>query len=303
MKTSLLSFPSRATRSGVVVLVVLGLITSASAQSLFSNGTFESDTVGNAPSAWTLDPGEEAGTGAGIQVSMARTSPFTNLNATSTKSLVWIDGSEFNGRPYAETYLGSVANGVYTFNMDFFIDNNVPLQTESGNFVTYLGGSDAAFFFEVNFGGAARVSANGAQDLLTVQQGVWYNVQATVDFTGQVSSGTISNFAGDQTASWSGLAFFSHPGDERAFTITDYGSAAQSPSVYFDNLSLSASAVPEPSTYAAWLGAVALIGGIAWRRRNQPGRAGWLNDNPPILRRDVARPRSGGQRGPLNFWR
>jgi hypothetical protein len=71
-------------------------------------------------------------------------------------------------------------------------------------------------------------------------------------------------------SSWSTVTGFDVGIHANAYRTVDGGEMnVPAGTVYADNFSLSASPIPEPSTYAAIFGLVSLVGAYAWRRRDR----------------------------------
>lgn len=115
---------------------------------------------------------------------------------------------------------------------------------------------------------------NSTHDLINISSGsIAYNGTLNLIFSGAIDTGTnITLFSGSKTGSFTSIvgsgSYGSGSFNSGVWTLTSGGQLltfTQSTGSF----SVTAAAVPEPSTYAALLGALALAGTIAHRRRRQ----------------------------------
>jgi hypothetical protein len=143
--------------------------------------------------------------------------------------------------------------------------------------------SGAAFdSFTLRYDGEQwRNAGNTAAQTLTVQYGfgatfaavtTWNTTTSAFTFTSPVASATaaavdgnaaglVGSLGGTVSTTWAA-------GDTMWIRWTDLNDSGNDHGLAIDNVSLSVSAVPEPSTYAMLLAGVAAIGFVARRRRN-----------------------------------
>ncbi len=242
---------------------MLGLGTTGSAQiAITTNYTQDFDSLGTAlPAGWgvwtnstatgngtafTWSPAEIANNGAASAVNYFRNVPGASQTWTSTlssgsdRAIGWRAGN-------AASRDGSIT---------FSLSNTAGYQFNSLSFQLFTpnsSGTAGIFALQYQLGASGTFTSlasvsytnNLAQSPLTV---------TTITLTG-VQLSALNNHAGPVTLRWDNTA-----------------SGAAFQTLALDNFSFTATAVPEPATYAVILGAVALAG-AAWRRHRMQRRA------------------------------
>jgi hypothetical protein len=242
--------PSSALRIAMtksVLLLALGsllaqLVPSVRAQTLLSQ-TFESMSVGSLPTGWVFNPDPNWFTPQ-PSAEVQNNPLVAGLNTSAKVAAVWGNNASYQ---IATLNIASAvtAGATFTFGFDLYIPS---------------GSGDA---FIVGFG--INNTNNGPAD---------WSI-ATPGTSGQAPTHTYSYNTG--ASAWQHFSFDItslvatrlQPGGgatPSSFAVFVESVDSGPLNVYADNLTLSASAIPEPSTYAAMAGA-ALLGFVVWRRR------------------------------------
>jgi hypothetical protein len=213
---------------------------SASAQTLIVNGSFEANSVGTNFDA-TTNPNNSTFTG----WTVATTSGLSQFYVADTTG----DSGGFPDAIHGNNYLAFNSN-----------DSTAGVGLLYQDFATVVGNTYTVSFW------VGRADA-GASVPVGLQANVYNVLLGTTDGD---SLGTAS-----ATEAFSGSYFFANPtfdfvatGSTSRLLFSDISQTTQSVDALLDNVSvtLSASAVPEPSTYAALAGA-AVLGLAMWKRR------------------------------------
>lgn len=227
----------------IVFVAQVGAQVSIPSLGVASVETFTGYTGAAAPSGWTISSGEVfKGYGKGSDTAGGVYSFGSDNTGASTDR--WL-GFQFAGSP----------SDAVTFSISYVNDTGVTitsLDVSMDYFQFRLASGGRESFFTVNLDGGSDISELGFTSTTTGTTGFQSPVTATtksVTLTGlNIASGSTFSFnivgnRGPTTGSAQGIGI--------------------------DNFSVTASAVPEPSTYAAIAGAVALAGAMVVRRRKQ----------------------------------
>jgi hypothetical protein len=243
-------------------------LSGANAAQLFTNG--DMGTFGSGvPTGWFA-------TGSNVTPSQSTTnSPFTNAYAPNTSSFNVIEtGGSSDG--FAQSFSSTTNYQTVTVNLDFMVPTLTPSQA-AGSWGIQFDGSGAdpvtassSIHYRIDRNGNFSI-ANGAgiTDIVALDAGAWYNIQATFIVTAINTGsnngagfqfGSITKFGG-ATTSWNNVATINTTLGYSRLLVRDR-SATQSGGLLIDNISV-VNAIPEPSS------ALLLLGGslLAFRRR------------------------------------
>jgi hypothetical protein len=269
-----------------LLLTILSLtaagITGAQAQTnsqnyFFQNGNMETFS-GGVPTGWSAS-------GSGVTASQNSTnSPFVNAYANNSSSFGLLETSG-SSAGYLQSFSTSVNYTNLTVNFDFMLPtttsqadgiwgiqfdgggttgtNAAPTSSSVHYRLGITGGSDS--WFAIN-------SGNGMTNIMKLDPGAWYNVQANFQVTSSANgtggttgagfqSGTITK-SGGLSASWNDVALLNTTVGYSRLLVRDR-SNTQSGGLLIDNVSV----VPEPSEYVLMALGLGLTTLVILRRR------------------------------------
>ena len=254
-----------------LILTIIALaagLSGANAAQLFTNGNMDTFNSGVPTGGWFA-------TGSNVTPSQESTnSPFLNAYANNSSSFKVIEtGGNQDG--YAQNFSTTTNYQTVTVNLDFMVPTLTPSQAAGSWGIQFDGGGASAIasssiHYRIDRNGNFSI-ANGAgiTDIVALDAGSWYNIQATF-ITTAINDGS-SNGAGYQfgsitksggaTTSWNNVATLNTSLGYSRLLVRDR-SGAQSGGLLIDNVSV-VNAIPEPSS------ALLVLGGslLAFRRR------------------------------------
>ena len=264
-----------------LLLTILSLtaagITGAQAQSASENYFFQNGNMGSfsggVPTGWFA-------TGSNVTPSQsANNSPFVNAYANNSSSFSLLEtGGNQDG--FAQNFSTTVNYQNISVNFDFMVPTLTPSQAAGAWGIQVDGaGADAvtpssSVHYRIDRNGNFSI-ANGAgiTDILALEAGAWYNVQAnfrvTAINTGSdngagFQSGTITKQGGSLSASWTNTPLINTSLGYSRLLVRDR-SGTQSGGLLIDNVSV----VPEPSEYALMALGLGLTTLVILRRRKE----------------------------------
>lgn len=206
--------------------------------------TFTAYNGGSAPANWTVSSGESfQGYGTGSSTTRGVWSYGSDNSGTDTDR--WL-GFLFGGSPSdAVTFSTSFTNNTGASIASLLISYDVfQFRSANGGYISY---------FDVNLDGGSSIGGLNFTSVNTLPTGAQTPIVAT-----------------NKSITLTGLSI----ANGQTFSLNFVGSrgsgSGNAQGVGLDNISVTA--VPEPSTYAVILGAVALVGVAAVRYRKQPAR-------------------------------
>lgn len=242
--------------NSILTFSILALLLTASAQGveLLTNGNFESFTSG-LPTSWTYFRGD----GPATLESTANVSPFTNVYPSSTRSLLFTDGST-DSLPDLNQFFPAQTGSVllsFEFRLSAFAgDPWLCLPDTSGSLV----------LTNIRFGGSAGtfslIDNTGFTTILNLTVGTWYQVSVLFNLPASTYSGSVTPFGGSATT-WTNRVLTQSANFGRV-DFDDLTSAQNGP-VAIDNVSVQA--VPEPSALA--FGTLTVLSALALRLRRK----------------------------------
>jgi hypothetical protein len=264
-----------------LLLTILSLtaagITGAQAQTNSSNLLFQNGNMGSfsggVPTGWSMQ-----GTG-GNPAQSSVNSPFSNAYADNSSSWTMTRSGTGGGGSQAFSTTTNYQN--ISVNFDFMVttlttgDTPWGIQFDGGGASAVLSSSvhyriDRNGQFAINAGPAGGVINN----ILQLEAGAWYNVQANFQVTTAYNgsntgagfqSGTITKQGGSLSQSWNNVATLGTTLGYSRLLVYDRSATAQSGSLYIDNVSV----VPEPSEYALMALGLGLTTLVILRRRKE----------------------------------
>ena len=267
-----------------LLLTILSLtaagITGAQAQSAFTNVFIQNGDMGSfsggVPTGWNMQ-----GSGANPAQSSVN-SPFSNAYADNSSSWTMTRSGSGGGGSQAFSTTTNYQN--ISVNFDFMVTTLTTGDTPWGIQFDGAGASAVASSsvhyridrngqFAINAGTGGSTSS-GINNILQLEAGAWYNVQAnfqvTAINTGSANgagfqSGTITKQGGSLSQSWNNVATLGTTLGYSRLLIYDRSATAQSGSLYIDNVSV----VPEPSEYALMALGLGLTTLVILRRRKE----------------------------------
>ena len=253
----------------LTIITLAAGLSGANAAQLFTNGNMETFNGSGVPNGWTSQ-------GASIVTSESVTnSPFTNAYADNGGSLSLIRASIPNGA--YQSFSTTTNYQTVTVNLDFMVPTLTPSQA-AGTWGIQFDGAGAniltassSIHYRIDRNGNFSI-ANGAgiTDIVALDAGSWYNIQATF-ITTAINNGS-NNGAGYQfgsitksggaTTSWNNVATLNTSMGYSRLLVRDRASGVPSGGLLLDNVSV-VNAIPEPSS------ALLVLGGslLAFRRR------------------------------------
>ena len=251
-----------------IIALAAGL-SGANAAQLFTNGNMETFNGSGVPNGWYA-------TGSNVTPSQESTnSPFVNAYANNSSSFKVIEtGGNQDG--YAQNFSTTTNYQTVTVNLDFMVPTLTPsqaagswgIQFDGAGANTVTASSSIHYRIDRN-GNFSIVNGAGITDIVALDAGSWYNIQATF-ITTAINDGS-SNGAGYQfgsitksggaTTSWNNVATLNTSLGYSRLLVRDR-SGAQSGGLLLDNVTV-VNAIPEPSS------ALLVLGGslLAFRRR------------------------------------
>jgi hypothetical protein len=266
-----------------LLLTILSLtaagITGAQAQTNSSNLLFQNGNMGSfsggVPTGWYMQ-----GSGANPAQSSVN-SPFSNAYADNSSSWTMTRSGSGGGGSQAFSTTTNYQN--ISVNFDFMVPTLTPSQAAGAWGIQFDGDggptkpteASRSVHYRIDRNGNFSI-ANGAgiTDILALEAGAWYNVQANFQVTTAYNgsntgagfqSGTITKQGGSLSQSWNNVATLGTTLGYSRLLIYDRSATAQSGSLYIDNVSV----VPEPSEYALMALGLGLTTLVILRRRKE----------------------------------
>jgi hypothetical protein len=272
-----------------LLLTILSLtaagITGAQAQSasenyFFQNGNMETFSDG-VPTGW-------GASAVGVTASQNSTnSPFVNAYANNNSSFK-ITETSGSSAGFFQIFSTTTNYQNISVNFDFMVPTLTPSQDDGVWGIQFDGDGVASRPITASSSVAYRIDRNGQfainagsggstptgiNNILQLEAGAWYNVQATFQVTANntvggagngsgFQNGTITKHGGDLSASWGNVATLGTTQGYSRLIVRDR-SAAQSGGILIDNVSV----VPEPSEYALMALGLGLTTLVILRRR------------------------------------
>ena len=272
-----------------LLLTILSLtaagITGAQAQSasenyFFQNGNMGSFGTNGMPTGWNY-----SGSSVNVTPSQsANNSPFVNAYANNGSSFGIIEtGGNQDG--FAQNFSTTTNYQNISVNFDFMVPTLTPSQADGAWGIQFDGAGasgvpSSAVAYRIDRNGQFSINAGsggstpvGLNDILQLEAGAWYNVQATFQVTAintgtsngaGFQSGTITKQGGSLSASWGNVATLGTTLGYSRLLVRDR-SASQSGGLLLDNVSV----VPEPSEYALMALGLGLTTLVILRRRKE----------------------------------
>ena len=252
----------------LTIITLAAGLSGANAAQLFTNGNMETFTSAGVPNGWFA-------TGSNVTPSQESTnSPFVNAYANNSSSFKVIEtGGNQDG--FAQNFSTTTNHQTVTVNLDFMVPTLTPSQAAGtwgiqfdGAGVSAIAASSIHYRIDLN-GNFSIANGAGITDIVSLDAGSWYNIQATF-ITTAINDGS-NNGAGYQfgsitksggaTTSWNNVATLNTSLGYSRLLVRDR-SATQSGGLLLDNVSV-VNAIPEPSS------ALLVLGGslLAFRRR------------------------------------
>jgi hypothetical protein len=209
----------------------------------------------------------------------ANNSPFVNAYANNSSSFSLLEtGGSQDG--FAQNFSTTVNYTNISVNFDFMVPTLTTSQAAGAWGIQFDGsGADAvtassSVHYRIDRNGNFSI-ANGAgiSDILALEAGAWYNVQANFQVTAinngtsngaGVQSGTITKQGGSLSQSWNNVATLNTTAGYSRLLVRDR-SSTQSGGLLLDNVSV----VPEPSEYALMALGLGLTTLVILRRRKE----------------------------------
>jgi hypothetical protein len=248
---------------------------------LFNNGNMGSFQAagahGTIPTGWYH-------TGTNVTASQNSTnSPFVNAYGNNSSSFALQDNASSTDAGFAQDFSKTVNYTNISVNFDFMVPTLTPSQAAGAWGIQFDGsGADAVTgssavhyridrngFFSINAGPGGGVIT----DILALEAGAWYNVQANFQVTAintganngaGFQSGTITKQGGSLSQSWNNVATLNTTLGYSRLLVRDR-SSTQSGGLLLDNVSV----VPEPSEYALMALGLGLTTLVILRRRKE----------------------------------
>jgi hypothetical protein len=262
-----------------LLLTILSLtaagITGAQAQELFQNGNMGSFGTNGMPTGWNY-----SGSLTNVTPSQsANNSPFVNAYANNGSSFGIIEtGGTQDG--FVQNFSTTVNYTNISVNFDFMLPTLTPSQAEGAWGIQFDGSgansvtASSSVHYRIDRNGQFSI-ANGAgiRDILALEAGAWYNVQANFQVTAintgpsngaGFQSGTITKQGGSLSASWTDTPLINTSLGYSRMLVRDR-SGTQSGGLLLDNVSV----VPEPSEYALMALGLGLTTLVILRRRKE----------------------------------
>ena len=236
------------------------LVSRVAAVELFVNGNLES-FAGGIPTGWTYVRGD----GPASLFSSVH-SPFQNVYAGSTSSVLLTDGNTDDGPP---SFRQSVTptTGVVRFSVDFALGSMTGIAWE-----LEVASSSAFNVSNIRIDSSGQLALlDGSPVPLTfgLTSGTWYQLSMDLDYNTGRYSGYLQAY-GQAAATFNNRSFFVIPGTGwspnfgRLLIYDALGyPGGVSPPLYIDNVS--AAPIPEPGMLS--LAGVAILGAMKFRRR------------------------------------
>jgi hypothetical protein len=263
-----------------LLLTILSLtaagITGAQAQSASENYFFQNGNMGSfsggVPTGWTAS-------GANVTASQNSTnSPFVNAYGNNSSSFGLLEtGGNQDG--YFQNFSTTTNYQNISVNFDFMVPTLTPSQAAGSWGIQFDGGgasgvASSSVHYRIDRNGNFSI-ANGAgiTDILALEAGAWYNVQANFQVTAindgsnngaGFQNGTITKSGDASGTSWGNVATLNTTLGYSRLLVRDR-SAAQSGGILIDNVSV----VPEPSEYALMALGLGLTTLVILRRRKE----------------------------------
>ena len=239
---------------------------------LFTNGAMGSFTDG-VPAGWVS-------TGTLVNYvtpsQNSTNSPFVNAYANNSSSFALNDNATTTDAGYAQIFSTTTNYQSISVNFDFMVPTLTASQANGAWGIQFDGGgasgiASSSIHYRIDRNGNFSI-ANGAviTDILALQAGAWYNVQAAFQVTAindgsnngaGKQSGTITRYGDVSGTSWADVATINTTLGYSRLLIRDRASGAQSGGLLIDNVSV----VPEPSSSLLLLGSAGSL--LAFRRR------------------------------------
>lgn len=244
-------------RIGLAGLVWLGFTMPMQAQLLTTNGNFEAFTAG-LPNAWPYTQGD----GPATLQNFANTPFPSTFYGPGTQSIRFTDGA-VAVQPFVLQSFATQTGVIYA-TWDFRLSG--PL---TGNYWTVQIDDSATVHTRFNMDQVGNFTCEtplGAISVLALNPNIWYQVILELNTATDTFSGTIQPFGGASTP-FAGAYRISATSLNRIVLVD--ATAPQNAPIEFDNVAISLSPVPEPSTLALF-GLVGASGSaIFWHRRRQ----------------------------------
>ncbi len=261
--------------AAVASVALLGGAASSAQAIVTYSSSFEAPTYTSGASVGGVD-GWVLGSGSGV----SQTVSAAQHNGAGTQSL-FFDNSSTNASFYSVYHpLGTFAGTILTMSVDLYISSaNTASRLDEVEFSTgTLGGGVLGVSIDGGgniFAGKTWSALYSGTALATAPAGTFANrwLTATLTLNTSTAAGTVtlSGFGGTTTSYTTSFTGITTPTNVNLGT--DYEGASGTGTTYYDNVVISTSAVPEPSTAAACLLAFGVLGVVIRRRQRGGGIA------------------------------